>query len=1159
MKIVTADSFVPEVGSQNRIDNTPGKTMRGAISGLMQRSNILRIASGYFSLSGVVQLEDDFNEFFNKSKDSKIKLLISNQYDGTNTDTRKILGIAEGIKKYDTESFYLDNEFYQALIEWIKEGRIEVKIFVDSKFYETHSKNDIAFLHGKAYLFSNGEDDRRGDVLIGSSNFTYGGLVKNRELNIFSQDSFPPIKDWFDEMWTNYSEKYSDKLLEQFEVQKEHCSKPKVGYTPINYFHWNLGKYYGKKASKSLNIRINEIEKDLPYPRHKDGNKYFAHQLTGIKHIYSQIKKLDTQILADGVGLGKTLEAASFIKLYQQDLQIDGDQRKILILANDRLREQWLAELANVKADLSKIDIITRQKFTGMADDKLKYFAENYALFVIDEAHEGFLSRKNKAYAKVKDVVREARDVQGRTIRGLLLTATPWNNSREDIIRLGLLFLNIQKVPRDRAYYKYLLTGREKLLYDTNDSGNYNHRAYVEFWQDLFYQRTRTSLAKEKYLSDRYPNRCFPLENGKKPYTLKYSPKVSRALTKILDRLIELKLPYQDTVWQYFGSDAVSNIILRQRYMLLRRADSSNAAFEGSLENIKNRLEDFQENILSLKPLSLPKIKNFFYRLVDEDYADSHSEDDMLLDLRSDDEEIDLNTSKANRIRYINEKLTEQTVDMYLQKMLDDTVNDIKSMDEILSRWSIVSKDDMKRETIIKQIKNIISNNNEKVLVFSEFSDTVESYYKQLLKDPEILAAGVGMIYGSKNMINHEESTKEEVLGRFSPESKSYSLLKNEKEISVLIGTDAISTGQNLQDANSIITIELPYNPMRLEQRIGRIDRPKLHGENNIYIYAFPSEEVINAELKLSERFENKAKNAKMDTEGDFKLPFINNGAYSGIKSTVSMGDEDPNKETIIASVEEEEAQERAYNFYEKIGDSFSLNDSTKFKPYSFSNNNQTLLLFNTVLRDVNNHHINNPQNRPSLWNISLNKEISFVEAENITKKILDQDAYISEQYAHQLLNPLKQKEQFIIKYDVEHYNAELKSVSILEIPPAFITELRRTLKRGMKEYRSNFREQGVDGKLFNKIVDSLGNRGYSKEQTAFLNLLKDPNGKISTSKVSESIWNNLNRFVTLFDTESLELIDNNKELMKKANTENSELEVISGIIGVKERYTDNL
>ena len=533
--------------------------------------------------------------------------------------------------------------------------------------------------------------------------------------------------------------------------------------------------------------------------------------------------------------------------------------------------------------------------------------------------------------------------------------------------------------------------------------------------------------------------------------------------------------------------------------------------------------------------------------------------DDMLLVLRSDDEEIDLNTSKANRIRYINEKLTEQTVDMYLQKMLDDTINDIKSMDEILSRWSIVSKDDMKRETIIKQIKNIISNNNEKVLVFSEFSDTVESYYKQLLKDPEILAAGVGMIYGSKNMINHEESTKEEVLGRFSPESKSYSLLKNEKEISVLIGTDAISTGQNLQDANSIITIELPYNPMRLEQRIGRIDRPKLHGENNIYIYAFPSEEVINAELKLSERFENKAKNAKMDTEGDFKLPFINNGAYSGIKSTVSMGDEDPNKETIIASVEEEEAQERAYNFYEKIGDSFSLNDSTKFKPYSFSNNNQTLLLFNTVLRDVNNHHINNPQNRPSLWNISLNKEISFVEAENITKKILDQDAYISEQYAHQLLNPLKQKEQFIIKYDVEHYNAELKSVSILEIPPAFITELRRTLKRGMKEYRSNFREQGVDGKLFNKIVDSLGNRGYSKEQTAFLNLLKDPNGKISTSKVSESIWNNLNRFVTLFDTESLELIDNNKELMKKANTENSELEVISGIIGVKERYTDNL
>mgnify|MGYP002592171173 CR=1 FL=1 len=1151
--MMATDSYIPEVGSQNRIDNTPGKTMRGAISGLMGRSNILRIASGYFSLSGVVQLEDDFNEFFNSSENNKVKLLISNQYDGVNTDTRKILGIAEGIEKYDAESFYLDNEFYKAMVRWIKEGRIEVKIFVDSEFYKTHSKNDIAFLHGKAYLFSNKEDDRRGDVLIGSSNFTYGGLVKNRELNIFSQDSFPPIKEWFDEMWTNYSEKYSDELLEQFEVQKKYYAKPKISYTPITYLYWNLGKFYGKKTPKSLDIRIREIEKNLPYPKHKDGNKYFVHQLTGIKHVYTQIKKFDTQILADGVGLGKTLEAASIIKLYLQDLQVKNDGRKILILANDRLKEQWLDELSNVKVDPSKIDIITRQKFTGMDDSKLKHIAESYALFVIDEAHEGFLSRKNKAYIKVREVIKIARDIQGRTVRGLLLTATPWNNSREDIIRLGLLFLNIQKVPHDRVYFDYLLTNREKLLYDTNDSGNYNHKAYVQFWQDLFYQRTRTSLAREKYLSDRYPNRCFPLENEKEPFTLKYSSEVSKALTEILNRLIDLKLPYQDTVWQYFGSDTVSNIILRQRYMLLRRADSSNAAFGGSLKNIKNRLEEFQKNILILRKSSLAEIKKFFYRLVDEDYADNYSEDESTLDLGDSGIEDELNTSKTNRIRYINQKLTEQTVDMYLRKMLNDTMSDIQSMDEILTQWNIVSKDDEKQKIIVKQIKDIISKHG-KVLVFSEFSDTVESYYRQMLQDPEILSVGVGMIHGNKNKINFEECTKEEVLGRFSPESKSYSLFDDEKEISVLIGTDAISTGQNLQDANSVITIELPYNPMRLEQRIGRIDRPKLHGENNIYIYAFPSEEIINAELKLSERFENKAKNAKMDTEGDFKLPFISNGKYSGVKSTVSASDESPNKETITASVEEEEAQERVFDFYREMGDVFPLNKKLKFLPYSFNNDSQTILLFKTVLRDINNNNINNPADRPSLWNISTNKKMSFVEAENTVKKLLDQDAYINEQRAIQLLSSVNKKKQLIIKDNVEHYNVELKSVSLLEVQPTNIAELRKILKRGMKEYRSNFKKQGVDGKLFNKIVDSLGNRGYNNEQRAFLKLLKDQDGKISTNKINESIWKNLSRFVTLFNTESLELVDNNKEPLRKANVENSSLEIIAGTIGVKQK-----
>ena len=1147
---MASDKFIPKIGDTNRIDNTPGRTMRGAIAGLMADSGMIRIASGYFRLSGLVELEDDLRDFFNRSPENKIQLLLSNQYDQANAETRKVLDIAEDPVEYQSEYFLLDNQFYCAIVDWVQTGRIEVKIFVDSKFRQTHSKEDIAFLHGKAYLFSPSENSRNGDVLIGSSNFTYGGLVKNRELNIYSQDTFSPIKSWFEEMWDQYAEDYSERLLQEFSDQKKKYSKPKALYTPIKYLYWNLGKYYGEKTPETLDMRIKGIEENLPYAKHKDGNKYFAHQFIGIRHVYQQLQKFDTQILADGVGLGKTLEATSIIKLYQQDLATQDDHRRVLILAGRRLREQWEDELRNAGVSCDKVDIATRQAFTNWSDEHLQEAAEIYALFVIDEAHEGFLRKNNKAYENVQKIIHIARNVQGRTIRGLLLTATPWNNSREDVIRLGLLFLNVLKVPSDRQYRSYVLTNREKLLYDTKDSGKYNHQAYIEFWKDLFYQRTRTSLANEKYLSDRYPTRQFPLENDDKPFVLKYSPDVSQALSDTLERLISLKLPYQDTVWQYFGPNVTSNINLRQRFTLLRIVDSSNAAFSNSLKNIKKKLENFKEDISELKNAGLKEAKQYFISKIDSDISVGDIDDELALDLfddEEDDQQFDhLSSAQQNRINYVNEELTENTLDEYLNRMLNDTTADIQSMDEILSQWEIVATKDEKEKIILKKIKEIVSKGS-KVLIFSEFAKTVESYFNGCLADPEILKAGVGMVEGSKSMINHEECPKEEALGRFSPQSKSY-FLDGKTEISVLIGTDAISTGQNLQDASYLITIELPYNPMRLEQRIGRIDRPKLNGKNNIYIYAFPSEEVINAELRLAERYEDKATSAKEDTEGDFKLPFIDNGEYQGLVSGSSLlEDTNQNKETIVASVQEDEARGRAYYYYAKIGKVFKLDKDTLFKPYSFGKKCESILLCQTILFDINQKEIK--ETDPDLWDIATGEKIPFVKVENIVHKMLDADAVIAREEATHLLKNASQNEEEGLKQEVQDYNSNLKQVADLETQLSYIAKIRETLKLGMKEYRNNFKEQHVNGKKFNQIVDSLSNRGFSKEQKQYLKLLMDSDGKISTKKVQENVWNNLNRFVELFDGEMPGLENSGNDYARKANSEFSKLKMISALI----------
>lgn len=1138
------DNYIPKIGDENRIDNKE-RTMRGAIAGLMEMNGQIRIASGYFRLSGITELEEDFRDFFARSEDNKIKLLISNKYDTKNPETRVIL--QEATKEYSAESFYLDNQFYQQLIEWIRTNRLEVKIFVDEKFYETHKKSDIAFLHGKAYMFSETMTSTTGSVLIGSSNFTYGGLVENRELNIFSSDSFPPLKNWFDEMWEEYSEKYSEELIADLDNQKEKYAKEKIAYTPIKYFYWNLGKYFGKKSSKNLVSRIKEIEKALPYLAREDGKKYFSHQFYGIQHVYDGLKAFDTQVLADGVGLGKTLEAASIIKLYLQDLALKDDKRRVLILANDRLREQWQEELKNVGVGSSKFDMKTRQAFTNMSEEDLHKYAESYALVIIDEAHEGFLRKGNKAYKNMQEMISYARDTQSRTIRGLLLTATPWNNSREDVIRLGLLFLNLQKVPNQRQYYNYLLTQRENLLYDTKDSANYNQEAYVEFWKDLFYQRTRESLASDKYLSDRYPTREFPLETSEKPFTIDYSPKVSQALSEILEQLIDLKLPYQDTVWQYFGPNEVSNVILRQRFQLLRMADSSNAAFGASLKKIKIRLENFETDINKLKAENLSQVKKYFYSKVNKDYAENIEENENGFDFGEILESEDLNKSQRDRIKFIDDKLTENTLSDVLNKMSSDTTEDIQALEEIMNSWTIVSEHDEKRNFVLSQVKEIVSR-GEKVLLFSEFTETSKDYFNKMLEDSELQSAGIGLVHGGAAKVNFDESTKRDVLGRFSPISKSYELF-DKSEITVLIGTDAISTGQNLQDASNIMTIELPYNPMRLEQRIGRVDRPKNKGQNKIFVYAFPSEEIISAELKLSDRFESKAKGATTDTEGNFKLPFVHNGEFKGIID--SLNNEEKEKKNIqnnlIASVSDFEARERVREFYEEIGEDFVKGRDFYAFPYSFITSKQAFLLAEANLKDINGAYIQKTE--PQIWqaNDSFEK-IDLVKAESQIKRLLEDDGLLEKVEVDALLEKKSRNEKNIVQQIVSEYNENLKTVSELEQQPRYISEIRRQLIDNMRSFRNNFSEQNVKGKEFRTIVESLSSRGFTSEQKLFLKNLRDENGQLGTLKMEQNIWNNLKRFMEIFsdNVASESLIQERKN---KASDEQSDIHVIAGIL----------
>lgn len=166
---------------------------------------------------------------------------------------------------------------------------------------------------------------------------------------------------------------------------------------------------------------------------------------------------------------------------------------------------------------------------------------------------------------------------------------------------------------------------------------------------------------------------------------------------------------------------------------------------------------------------------------------------------------------------------------------------------------------------------------------------------------------------------------------------------------------------------------------------------------------------------------------------------------------------------------------------------------------------------------------------------------------------MIGKDPLIDIEQADEKIKQLTVDKKVIIGKIVNSYNSKLKSVNKLEQQSAYILELRSHLIDNMRSFRINFNEQGVRGKEFKAIADSLSNRGFTAEQQLFLKNLRDENGQLSTTKITKNIWKNLKRFVEVFTIENLNtLMDEEYSSVKgKANRDISKIEVIADILGI--------
>lgn len=811
----------------------------------------LNVAVGYFYISGLELIKDSFIRFMDE-RNGQFNIIMGNE---TNSRTSNALSVDVDVDGYlesmpkalekDTQDIF-DKTFLQRIHQWIKEKRISVKVYV----------GDANYFHAKSYLFFNRINATTGHSVVGSSNFSKNGLQGNTELNVYSNDNFFALKGWYDTLWDSDEVKeFSPELLKIIE-------KHTVNDEDVQYYKSTRETYYD--FANIFAKPYAELDENSPWI-----GELYPHQQTGVIDVEDKLNTFGTAILADGVGLGKTRTTAGIIRL-----AIDKKKNhRSLIIADKKLKTQWSEELAILGVSGEYYDYMSREEFALKKKDELDRIAKEYQLIIVDEAHLGFKNRGTQAYRKIQYVDEKATNM-GNPIKGLLLTATPWNNSRKDVLNLGGLFLNIDDIPNDRQYKQCFLYGNTARVINKLEGDD---AAFNEFWEDLFLQRTRKTYGGKNVS---FAKRNFPIVE------VPYEPRKNKLFSDNFDRITEPRFPYMDPI-KYVVKDRNEIGGDRLKLLLLKRADSSWQAYLDSLKSIVDKTNQFLQSLDSLQYSENPlgKFKAFLSRTYKlDEYLEKQVGLLQVPEISDDLDEEDIMgrfnlDSQIKKRRYYDriigqiENIKWKDVKSKINQMISEAKFDVAILKTLISE---IEQSYAKRDEKFEKVREIVLKElarGRKVILVSQFKITAQYYYSKLLDDNEIDSSRMGLVTGKNedNRIGDELKSKKEILDRFFPKSKNRDdIVGTIEEINLIVGTDTISTGQNLQDATVIMNLDLPYNPMILEQRIGRIDRPRPDEKvNNIYIYTFPVYDAIEAELKMTERLGKKIAGVISDTQFD--------------------------------------------------------------------------------------------------------------------------------------------------------------------------------------------------------------------------------------------------------------------------------------------------
>lgn len=848
----------------NFITNSEPRDLKKRLIELIKNSNELKFLVGFFYFSGIRELYDGLKS----NPNTVIKVLVGLNVDSSNfgliefseneqlSDEEKTYKFFESIKKslnnenFDTKEFYRQVRFF---IDLIKNDKLIIR--------KTYKPN-----HAKLYLFKLDQSQvgKKNLFITGSSNLTKAGLSTQNEFNVEIGDyGFEDAEQYFDGLWADAVkitefEDIKKKLIRI--VEKETLVKD---VTPFEAFCLVLKTYLDSFEQKEIGDSLIKILEE-------NGYKPYQYQLDAVRQALAIIENNNGVIVADVVGLGKTIVACAIAKQLKK--------RGIVIcppgLVGDRNKKSGWKKYTE---EFGLYDWEVRS--LGDLENILEFVnrAKDIDVIIVDEAHR-FRNQDTKDYELLKNICREKQVI--------LLTATPFNNRPGDILSLLKLFITPKK---SSITLENNLVDQFKSFKGTfdrlgfikkywNSSDNTKRTKATNYYKTLF-EEDQVDLKKvanrARYLAKQIRNVIEPVTIRRNRLDLTNNPfykKEVNDLSKVTDPqewFFELNKEqsefYTEIIGNYFGDpddggrfkgaiyrpfeyeqgvkeemseednrqfQQQRNLFDFMRRLLVKRFESSFGSFEQSIKNFKRINLNCQKFINRTGEYILDRA------LLEKIYElDADEIEKYLVEYE---EKISKGEYPKNHKRY---KIKDFK---YKDEFIADLESDLQLFDEILKKLSQLDlvQNDPKTECLIKNIKKEFAKlpgKNEpkrKIIIFSEYVDTVLYLTKALEKQ-----------FGKKMLVIAGDLPQSKILSINKNFDASYA--EQDNDYNLLLTSDKISEGFNLNRAGMVINYDIPWNPVRVIQRLGRINRISKKVFDELFIVNFfPTE--TGAELVQS-------------------------------------------------------------------------------------------------------------------------------------------------------------------------------------------------------------------------------------------------------------------------------------------------------------------